>query len=72
MANVTNKTKIAWKNAVQVLAPKLWPLPKEVGIKPRKVQQLFSEDPDLVSLVFVRNPFKRLASVYYQKVMMPH
>ena len=57
-ANVTNKEYYKWRNALQIYAPTLWPAPST------NVQSRWGE---VTSIVIVRHPMSRLASVYYQK-----
>ena len=56
--NVTNKQYYKRRNALQIYAPTLWPAPST------NVQSRWEE---VVSIVIVRHPMSRLASVYYQK-----
>lgn len=58
LANVTNKEYYKWRNALQIYAPTLWPAPST------NVQSRWGE---VTSIVIVRHPMSRLASVYYQK-----
>jgi len=60
LANVSDKERYRWRDALQVLAPTLWPQPS---------QNLLEEwhDEQNLSIVIVRHPLSRLASVYYQK-----
>ena len=47
-----------WKNALQLFAPSLWPAPSS------NVKNQWNK---VISIVIVRHPMSRLASVYYQK-----
>lgn len=59
LANVSDREYKRWRDALQLLAPDLWPPPKDL------LQAWHREDN--LSLVIVRHPMSRLASVYYQK-----
>jgi len=58
LANVTRKEHHKWRNALQIFAPTLWPAP---------TSNVMSEWKKVTSIVIVRHPMSRLASVYYQK-----
>ena len=58
-ANTTHEESQRWKHRLQVFAPKLWP--------PPPVNQLGSAWKETVSIVVVRDPLARLASLYFQK-----
>ena len=51
-----------YKKVLQMIAPKLWPAPKQVDELVRAWHS-----PDQVSIIIVRHPLSRLASVYYNK-----
>lgn len=58
-------TSMFFFKAVQVYAPALWPLPKDV-----KLEALAEEfQHELTALVVNRHPFSRLTSAYFQKVI---
>ena len=60
-ANTTKEEIRQWSQRLQVFAPHLWPPPP-----PSKLVSSWS---NTTSLVIVRHPMARLASVYYQKLM---
>ena len=66
LANVTEHEKDLWKEALQIFAPKLWPLPSNTTAA--NIVETFRTD-GITSIVIVRHPFTRLASVYFQKVI---
>ena len=54
---MTEKEYHKWQNALQLFAPSLWPPPVD----------MLSQWANMTSIVIVRHPMARLASVYYQK-----
>ena len=56
-ANISEREHYQWRDALQVLAPKLWRPPPDV----------VTAWSNTTSIVIVRHPMSRLASVYYQK-----
>jgi hypothetical protein len=63
LANPNPSLLKSWKNALQIFAPMLWPLPRKAAGNKRETAKLLS---DTTSMVLVRHPFSRLSSVYYQ------
>ena len=55
---MTKREQKKWRNALQIFAPTLWPAPSS---------NLKSSWSEVTSIVIVRHPMSRLASVYYQK-----
>ena len=55
---MTDKEYKKWKNALQLFAPSLWKAPSS------NVKYQWNK---VISIVIVRHPMSRLASVYYQK-----
>lgn len=49
-----------------MLAPETWPLPTDVS--ETELTDTMSAD-DFTTIMFVRHPFNRVASVYYQKLV---
>ena len=78
-ANASDKERYKWRDALQIFAPTLWPQPSEVklvNIENHKLIITTSSSYNLLeewdseenlSIVIVRHPLSRLASVYYQK-----
>ena len=55
---MTRREQNRWRNALQLFAPTLWPAP---------TSNLKSSWSEVTSIVIVRHPMARLASVYYEK-----
>lgn len=62
LAKVSDKEYRRWSEAKQLFAPKLWPPPT----KQEDLLEAWHAE-DNLSIVIVRHPMSRLASVYYQK-----
>ena len=66
LANPAKKILDQWRDALQLFAPKLWPLPDNTKVA--DLSNLMG-GADFTSLVISRHPFSRIASVYYQKLI---